>query len=61
MCPFDTLGSGHHFADDIFIYNILKETNITVIQISPKFVSYGPVNNIAALIPVMDLCSRVKI
>ena len=43
--------NGRHFADDIVKYIFLNENAWILIEISLKFVSKGPVNNIPALYP----------
>ena len=42
-----------HFADDIFKRIFLNENLWIFIQISPKFVPKGPINNIPALVQIM--------
>ena len=45
--------NGRHFADDIFMYIFLNENNWIPINISPKFVSNGPISNIPTLVHIM--------
>ena len=45
--------NGRHFPDDIFKCIFLKENVIILIKISLKFVPYGPINNIPALVQIM--------
>ena len=49
--------NGCHFPDDIFKCIFLNENVLISIQISLKFVSKGPINNIPALIQIMA-CRR---
>ena len=44
---------GCHFADDIFKCIFLTENVWFPIEISPKFVPKGPINNIPALVQIM--------
>ena len=37
--------NGHHFADDILRFILVNETFCILIEISPKFVSKGSINN----------------
>ena len=56
QCPINTLRpsqNGHHFPDDIFKCNFLKEILSISINISPNFVSRGWINNIPALVQMM--------
>ena len=48
--------NGRHFADDIFKCIFLNENIWISIQISPKFVPKGPINNIPALVQIMAWC-----
>ena len=53
----NTLGprqKGRHFADDIFKCIFLNESVWISINISLKFVPYGQINNIAALVQIMS-------
>ena len=45
--------NGRHFADDVFKYVFLNENIWISINISLKFFSNGPVNNIPALVQIM--------
>ena len=45
-----------HFADNIFKCIFLNENVRTSINISPKFVPKGPINNIPALVQIMAWC-----
>ena len=45
--------NGRHFADDIFKCIFMNENILISIRISLKFVTKGPINNIAALIRIM--------
>ena len=48
--------NGRHFADDIFEC-ICSNGNVWIpIKISMKFVPKGPINNIPALVQIMDWC-----
>ena len=46
--------NGRHFADDTFKYIFLNEYVIISAKISLKFVPKGPINNIPALVQIMD-------
>ena len=48
--------NGHHFVDDISKCIYLNENVWISIIMSPKFVPKGPVNNIPALVEIMDWC-----
>ena len=50
--------NGRHFADDIFKCIFLNENDWIPIEISPKFVPKGPINNIPALVQIMALRRR---
>ena len=45
--------NGRHFPDDIFKCIFLNETIQISINISPKFIPKGPINNIPALFQIM--------
>ena len=45
--------NGHHFPDDISKWIFLNENLWTAIEISLKFVSKGPIDNIPALVQIM--------
>ena len=45
--------NGRHFTDDIFTCIFLNENVWIPIEISPKFVPQGPINNIPALVQIM--------
>ena len=45
--------NGQHFADDIFKRGFFDENAWISINISPKFVPKGPINNIPALFQIM--------
>ena len=45
--------NGHHFADDIFKRIYLNENISISINISLKFIPYGPIDNISALVHIM--------
>ena len=45
--------NGCHFPDYIFKYIFLNENVWISIEMSPKFVSKGPINNIPTLVPIM--------
>ena len=45
--------NGRHFPDDIFKWIFLNENVWISINISPKFVPRGPINNIPTLVQVM--------
>ena len=47
---------GRHFADDIFKCIFLNENVWILIKISLKFVPWGPINNIPALVLIMAWC-----
>ena len=44
----------HHFPDDIFKYILMNEMFCILIQISIKFVSENPINNMPAFVHIMD-------
>ena len=48
--------NGRHFADDIFKCIFLNEIAWIPIKISLKCVPQGPINNIPALVQIMDWC-----
>ena len=48
--------NGRHFADDIFKCIFWSKNTWIPIKISLKFVSYGPINNIPALVQIMAWC-----
>ena len=57
LCSANTLRpsqNGRHFADDIFKCIFLNENVSIAIKISLKFVFKGPINNIPALVQIMD-------
>ena len=57
----NTLGprqNGRHFADDIFTCILLNENVWILIKISLSFVPKGPINNIPALVQVMNWTLR---
>ena len=45
--------NGHHFPDDIFKWIFLNENVSISMDISLKFVSNGPINNIPSLVQIM--------
>ena len=45
--------NGRHFADDTFKLIFVNENVRISIKISPKFVPYGPINHIPALVQIM--------
>ena len=45
--------NGRHFLDDIFKCIFVNENVRISINISPKFVPKGPINNISALVQIM--------
>ena len=47
---------GRHFADDIFKCIFLNETFRILNEISLKYVPYGPINNMSALVQIMAWC-----
>ena len=47
--------NGRHFADDVFKLIFLNENVWISINISLKFISQGPINNIPALVQIMAL------
>ena len=55
-CHINTLRpgeNGRHFVDDIFKRVFLNENVCTLIDISLKFVPWGPINNMPALVQIM--------
>ena len=50
--------NGRHFADDIFKCIFLNQNVWISLNISLKFVSKGPINNIPALIQIMVWCRQ---
>ena len=46
--------NGHHFPDDLLKCIFLNENIWILINISPKFVPKGPINNIPALVQIMS-------
>ena len=48
--------NGHRFADDTFKRIFWNENVRILIKISLKFVPQGPINNIPALVKIMDWC-----
>ena len=48
--------TGRHFADNVFKYIFMNEKFCISIQISPKFVPKGPIDNKSALVQVMAWC-----
>ena len=54
--PINTLRprqNGHHFADNTFKLIFVNENVRILINISPKFVPRGPINNIPTLVQIM--------
>ena len=47
--------NGHHFADNISKFIFFHE-NCTLIEMSQKFVSTGPINNMSTLVQIMAWC-----